>query len=117
MDALATLTRLGNGRTLEELAEALSATAAEVVATGQPGKVSLTLVVSNRGQGEVLVQVEEQVARTSPKRPPRGAIFYALDGELYREDPRQERLEFRTVESESGPIRTIDGREIVEREA
>ncbi len=98
MDALAVLQRLGTGRLLEELHEALVTTAEEVVATGKPGTVTLTLKVSNNSQGDAMVMVRETVSRSAPKRDPRGAMFYALDGALHREDPRQAVMEFRTVD-------------------
>lgn len=104
MDAFAVIQRLGSGRLLEELHAALVATAQEVVATGKPGKVTLTLAVSNRSQGDPLVMVDETISRASPKRDPKGAVFYALDGGLHREDPRQIPMVFRTVDSD-GVIR------------
>jgi hypothetical protein len=89
MDSLATLQRLGSGKLLEELHAALVATAEEVVTTGKPGVVTLTLKVSNKSQGDPLVIIDESLARRSPKRASRGAIFYAVDNGLHREDPRQ----------------------------
>ena len=115
MDALAVLQRLGSGRLIEQLYEAIEATAQEVVATGKPGTVTLTLKISTREQGDVMVIVDETVSRSSPKRDPKGAFFWALDGMLHREDPRQARFEFRTVESETGEIRDMESPEKVER--
>jgi hypothetical protein len=114
MDALAVLQRLGSGRLLEDLHTALVTTAEEVVATGKPGKVTLTLTVSNRSQGDPLVMVDETVSRASPKRDPKGAVFYAVDGGLHREDPRQLPLVFRTVDSD-GVIHNTDNDEREER--
>jgi len=108
MDPLSVIQRLGSGHTLEDLYDALTTTAQEVVATGKPGTVTLTLKVSNKGQGNPLVIVEETVARTSPRKDPRGAIFYALDGALHREDPRQVRMDFRILDPETGEIRSVD---------
>jgi hypothetical protein len=105
MDGLAILQKLGGGRLIDEMADALIKTADEVVATGKPGTVTITLKVSNKGIGDEFVMIEEQTARSSPKREPRGAYFYALDGQLYRDDPRQTRLDFRTVDRETGEIR------------
>lgn len=117
MNALAILQRLASGRLVEELAEALTVTAQEVVATGKPGTVTLTLKVSTKGQGNPLVVVEETIARAAPRRDPRGAIFYAIDGGLHRDDPRQPHLEFRTVDHATGEIRDSNGGDYAEREA
>lgn len=113
MDPLSAIQRLGSGHTLEDLYDALTATAQEVVATGKPGQVTLTLKVSNKGQGNPLVIVEETVARTSPKKDPKGAIFYALEGALWREDPRQAHMDFRLVDTETGEIRSVSVDEMV----
>lgn len=116
MDALSIVQRLGQGRLLEELAEALAAAATEVVETGQPATVTLALKLSNHGQGDPVVIIAEQLGRTSPKRAPRGAIFWALGGELHHDDPRQTRMEFRTVDTATGEIREPRAREQVVRE-
>jgi hypothetical protein len=114
MDALATIQRLGQGRLLESLHSALVATSEEVVETGKPGTITLKLTVSNHGQGDELVTVNETLSRTSPKRPSRGAIFYAVEGELHRDDPRQTKMDFRLVEPDS-EVREPKGREREER--
>jgi hypothetical protein len=109
MDALAILQRLAGGYLIEELAAALTVTAEEVVATGKPGTVTLSLKVSTRNQGDPLIVVEEQIARAAPKKDAKAAFFYALDGDLHRDDPRQARLDFRTVDRETGEIRDTRG--------
>jgi hypothetical protein len=115
MDALATIQRLGSGRLIEELHEALIATAGEVVETGKPGTITLTLKISNRNPGDVLVMIDEALSRKSPKRDSRGAIFYARDGELHKEDPWQAKMEFSLVGQNTGEIRQPQGRETEER--
>lgn len=115
MDTLSVLQRLGSGRLLDELHEALKATAAEVVATGKPGVVALTLKVSTKSKGDVMIVIDEAIKRTSPVKDPRGAMFYAVYDDLWREDPRQEPMPFRTVDTESGEIREVQPREKMER--
>ena len=101
MDPLAVLQRLGSGHLLDDLHEALTETAQDVVATGRPGRVTLTLTISTKRKDDPLVTVDESISRASPraKSDPLGAIFWALDGALHREDPRQLPLDFRVVES------------------
>lgn len=100
MDALATLQRLGQGRLIDKLAEAIASTADEVVRTGNPGEVSLKLKLTNHGPGDVMVTVEETLGRRPPSEPARGAVFVSVNGQLWKEDPRQGSMEFRTVDGE-----------------
>ncbi len=108
MDALAVLQRLGSGHLLEEIHDALIVTAGEVVATGKPGKVTITLAITTRNQGDPLITIDEVVSRTAPKKDARGALLYCLNGDLHREDPRQLPMDFRTVDRETGEIRSVD---------
>lgn len=115
MDVVAVLQRLGAGRLLDELHEALVATAQEVVDTGKPGSVTLTLKVSTKSQGNPMIIIDETVSRSVPKRDPKGAFFWALEGGLHKDDPRQARMEFRSIDPETGEIREPNGHERVER--
>ena len=117
MDALAAMQRLANGRLLEELYDALVTTAKEVVETGKPGTVTLTLKVSTQSQGNPMVIIGETIARKAPQKDPRGAYFFALDGALHSNDPRQPQLEFRLVDRETGEIRSLDEAPELLREA
>lgn len=99
--------RLGSGELLDDLRDALVVTAAEVVETGNPGKVTLTITLSNKSQGDILVMVDEVVSRTVPKPDAKGAYFYAFGGELHHDDPRQRALDFRAVDTSTGEIRTV----------
>lgn len=118
MDALGTIARLANGHLLDDLADALERVAAEVAETGKPGSVSLKLAVKPLGEpGNPMIAVEEEIGRTPPKRPTRGAIFYAVDGGLHRDDPRQTRLPFRAVAADEGDVREETGGAPTVREA
>ena len=108
MDALAVLQRLGGGRLIEEVAEHLKTTADEVVLTGKTGTVTITLKVSTKNQGDPMVVVEETIARSAPKKDPKAAYFYSLGGDLHKNDPRQTSIDFRTVDRETGEIRSTD---------
>ena len=105
MDSLSIISRLGGGSFLEDLAEALEKTAAEVVETGKVGVVNAQFKISTRGQGNLIVTIDETVSRKSPKRDPQGALYVALDGHLWREDPRQVPLNFRDVNTDTGEVR------------
>lgn len=110
MDPIAVLQRLGNGRFIDDLHEAVAATAQEVVETGKAGTVTVTLKISAaNGQGDPFVTVADEIQRKPPKKDPKATFFFALDNELHRDDPRQTVMEFRTVNKETGEI--IDVRE------
>lgn len=109
---LGTIQRLGQGRCLEELAEALAVVAERVVETGQPGTVTLRLQVKAvEGQGHVMVAVEETIAMVPPRRKAKGTIMYAVDGGLYPRDPRQPELPLRAVHAPAPEARELDAAE------
>lgn len=105
MDALSALQRLGRGQLIDDMYAAIVAVAEEVVATGKPGAITVKLTLKNEGGvGDPAIVVRETLTRTTPKRDPRGALFYALDGALWRDDPRQVRMDFRTVDTRTGEV-------------
>lgn len=107
MDALGVLQRLGGGHLMEELYELLQRMAEEAVATGKAGSVTLKLTISTQSQGDPMVVIQEQLSCAPPKKDPRGAYFFAVDGGLYKEDPRQLKMDFRMVNKETGEIKEV----------
>ena len=117
MDALTTLNSLGGGKFLEQLADLMAGVASDVVRTGKKGSVAATITIEPLKDGaEVIV-----TAAVQPKPPaerPQGAVFFALDGELHRNDPRQTAMEFRIVDEATGEIRgTVDEAQEIRRVA
>ncbi len=108
MDELNVLQRLGQGRLLEELTVAMASVAAEVVQTGKPGEVTLTLKLTVREQGDPMVLVAESIKRKVPVRAPRGTFLFSVEEWLYVEDPRQPRMQFREVERPAAEQRELD---------
>lgn len=78
----------------DELSAALEQVAHEVVMSEKPGKVTLTLGLSQKGDGVI---VAAQVA-TAPPKSKREAYFYVSDEGLSQRDPRQPELPFHTSE-------------------
>lgn len=107
-DAMNVLQRLGQGRALQEFAAAYATVAAEVVETGKPGEVSLTLKMTVREQGDAAVLVVEQIKRKVPVRAARGTFVYSVEGWLYAVDPRQQHLPFREVDRPAAEQRRLD---------
>ncbi len=83
------------------------ATAQEVVESGNKGTVTLTITITTKTQGDSLVMVDEKVSRTVPKANPKGAYFYAVDGDLHRDDPRQAPLNLRAVDTATSEARIV----------
>lgn len=116
-EALETIDRLAGGYLIERLAEALVEIGHEVAAVRQPGAVTLKLVIKSVGDGTPEIYVEETITPTRPKRRPRGAILWAVEGGLYQDDPRQEQM-FPSVVAGSEPTtRRVDGGQPITREA
>jgi hypothetical protein len=114
MDGLHVIERLGGGHLIDEIHAALLDVSEEVVATGKPGSVTITIKVSHpKNADALLVVMDEEVKRSMPKNDPRGAMFYAHETELHERDPRQATLpEFRVVdEGGNKEFRTPDAPE------
>lgn len=106
METVAILDRVGGGRMLDDLVEAVLSVATEVVATGKPGQVTLALKITTSEQGDPMVTITESISRKTPVRSARGGFLFAVDGELHREDPRAPRLPgFRQVEPRNPEVR------------
>lgn len=58
-------------------------------------------------QGDVRVTILEKIQKGAPKRDPKGALFFAVDGELHRDDPRQIPLDFKTVDTRTSEVRNV----------
>jgi hypothetical protein len=114
-DKVQLLTRLGGGATLGELYDAISDIAQEVVRTGKMGGVSLTIALSNKAQGDELVIVDAKVTKSLPQANAKGAAFYAVDGGLYRQDPRQIEMDFRDVGDPKPALREVPPPDSIER--
>lgn len=104
MDIIGTLQRLGQGTLLDKLGRAITEVGAEVQRTGNAGKVTVTLTLDVREPMDAMVLFDEAVSVTMPKEPARGAFLFLVDGELHRDDPRQERMPFREVDRETGEV-------------
>ena len=86
-----------NGASHNDLSEALQALVAAVAAEGKSGTLTYTIAVKPTDKGEALI-VTDAIKVTAPKSSRAGSIFYAdADNNLVREDPRQSRLELRSI--------------------
>lgn len=108
MDALNVVQRLGTGRFIEDLAEHLDFVCEAVRAgkKGSKGKLTVTFDIEKPGD-DIAVVVNETFGQTLPKKPARGALFFALDG-LHASDPREQPLPVRAVERMEPVVRDAD---------
>ena len=100
IDPLSVMQRLAEGNFIMDLNAALIEVSEEVVQTGKDGTVTVTFRISSAVKGTPAVVMAETIVRRPPKVDPKGAVFYALDGELHSQDPRQTRLDFSVVGGE-----------------
>ncbi|WP_435583355.1 hypothetical protein [Amycolatopsis thermoflava] len=100
-DFAAFILEQARGKTHRELSEALAHIAREVIKTGKPGKLQLTLHLKPQKNVEGAVMVADEIKTGVPKFDRPASIFYATDvGDLVRQDPRQPSL-FQSVQQEN----------------
>ena len=105
LDAINTLQRLGAGHLIDEIFANLVATCEDVVATGRKGSVSMSLTVQRavKDGDPTNIVILEEVKRTPPKGVAKGAVLWAVEGEIFERDPKQKPLSaFRVVQTPDG---------------
>ena len=73
--------------------------------TGKKAKLTITVVISPKGEDQVEMDVD--VATKLPKTPIPPSMFWVEDGQLRRVDPKQAELNFREVVN-TRPMREVD---------
>lgn len=99
------LSQIRGGAALARAGDRLSELVAAVKATGQPGEVTLTVIVKPDKTDETIVKLVPKVKAKIPERAFAEGIFFVSDNnELSREDPRQAELDLerRTKLEEAG---------------
>ncbi len=101
-----------NGRTHDELTDALADVVAAVRDTGKKGSVTLTINVTPLKNGGGALTVTDLVKKTVPIHDRRASIFYATPtGSLVKDDPNQPTFEgLQQVRAPTAP-RIIDRQE------
>lgn len=95
------------GRTHDEMGEAIYDLAARVRDTGKKGSVTLTIVVEPMKGDERVLVVSDEIRLKLPEFPRKPSIFYTgTDGNLTRSDPEQLTFEgLREVPAEPAVLR------------
>jgi len=94
-----TVAQLRAGATQEELSEKLSEAVNMARETGKPAEVTLKITVKPVGDGQY--ELRDKVSAKLPELQ-RGMtlMFGTPDGNLMREDPRQKKMDLRSVSDE-----------------
>ena len=101
------LRRLGGDRFIQALLEDIEAVARGTDERGGKGKVTLTVKTSkhkNSERGDGYVEFETRLVAAPPARPARMTGLYVDDFGLHGDDPRQPKMDLRTVET---PVATV----------
>lgn len=87
----------GKGTLLKRLDDDTKLVISEVLKTGNPGKIQLTLTVKKCGEERQLL-IKPEVKRTVPTGTVRDRLLYADDnGRLFLDDPAQGKFDFDDV--------------------
>lgn len=87
---------LSAGRTIVELGDNLAEIVAQVQATRQIGSLTLKLIVKPNGDHSVLIT--DKVSVMAPQQKRGESVFFVQgDGDLVRNDPRQQNLPLRVA--------------------
>ncbi|MCG8991790.1 hypothetical protein LH427_01955 [Laribacter hongkongensis] len=93
-----TLKDLGHGSFIDEASDALNKLVAAVSDTGRGGKLTLTLSVKKATRGSGAMIVQDEIKLSLPKQEARETMLFATpENNLTTEDPRQQRLELKSV--------------------
>jgi len=108
-----TLRQLDRGTLIEDLETELAEVVAAVRETGKAGKLKLTLTIKPANSGNVETLLVNTAVDTTKPTPERGVtLFYATDeNELLREDPKQFKLELKTLSKAEQPLKEVAANE------
>ena len=108
-DAYAVLTAAHRGDFMDELDDELREVVDAVRESGKKGKVVLTIAVETAKPGSDILSFDVTSKATVPKADRLSTVFYDSQGRLAREDPRQIKMDLRSVEDRpERPLREAD---------
>lgn len=111
--ALTVLQNTRRGEILSDLSSAIRQVAGAVTLVGKPGKVTLILNITPSQVDGALV-VSDDINVKIPKAPKSASQFYTDgEGNLFRNDPKQQELKLRTVDGGAAsetpePLRKVE---------
>lgn len=91
-----TLRDLRNGKTLDDLSHQLAALVMAVEDTQRAGEIKLTLKIKPSAKGP-WVHIEDKIDVKMPEPDREATLFWPVDGELRRQDPRQSTFDLKAA--------------------
>lgn len=102
------LSEFRDGASLSELSEKLQLLVAAVRETGRKGKLTYTLSVKSAATGNEALIVLDEIELKAPRMERDVAIFFATEeNRLQRDNPKQMRLDLRTVERPAVELKEV----------
>lgn len=103
-----TLNALRFGTLTEDLTKELHSLIEACTTAGKSGTLTLTLALKPGKGGQI--EVFDDIKVKKPKEERGSSIMFATpEGNLQREDPRQKKLDLRSVDMETGELRQVNG--------
>lgn len=101
-----TLRLLDEGAFLDKCSEQLAALVRGIEETGKPGKLQITLALKRGTKGAVLITPD--VTTKVPEQKADATMLWATsDGSLTVDNPKQQKLDLRQVDPDTGEIRSL----------
>lgn len=101
-----TLRLLDEGAFMDKCSELLAALVRGVEETGRPGKLQITLALKRGTKGAMLITPD--VTTKVPETKPEATMLWATtEGNLTVDNPRQQKLDLRQVDPDTGELRTL----------
>jgi hypothetical protein len=102
-----TLREVEFGNLLEELTAVQAEVVQAVSATQKGGEITIKLTYKPEGNGQLTIKAD--VKKKVPQHSRGTSLFFMTpEGSLQREDPRQQKLPLKSVDTEDkGPLRTV----------
>lgn len=101
-----TLRLLDEGAFLDKCSEQLAGLVRGVEETGRPGKLQITLALKRGTKGAMLITPD--VTTKVPETKPEATMLWATtEGNLTVDNPKQQKLDLRQVDPETGELRTL----------
>ena len=101
-----TLRHIEGGCFLDDAAEQLAALVLAVSESGKSGKLTMTIDLRQATAGALAV-TGKVVVKKPAQRPVEALLFATPEGNLLSEDPRQQKLELRSVEQAPTEFKTV----------
>lgn len=103
-----TLHAIGHGAFMDQISAAMNAATCATRDTGKGSTLTIKVTVKPTGRGGAMTVSGEHTLKL-PKAPAEDALMWPDEsGDLLTSDPRQSKLDLRTVDTDTGEIRVVN---------